>query len=91
MECHVDRDNPYRDLALEYFERCEVYDGRVCSGKYGGIAVPAGHEESALVNRNAQDVIKSICHRTGILRADLVKAIQKVASENYREEMENGR
>lgn len=41
------------ELALEYEQRCEAFDRRVCTGTRNGVAMPMNASESAQINRNA--------------------------------------
>lgn len=57
----------YYKLAMEYHDRTEAYDQRVCSRKTTrGIAVPYSGQERQLVNRNAKMVFQDIANREGL-------------------------
>jgi hypothetical protein len=50
-------------LAKEYYERCDAFDAKVCSGKGRDGPMPVGDEEFRAVNRNAAEVLRDVRKR----------------------------
>lgn len=54
----------YREMALEYCQRTEEFDRKVCTGPVVRDAIrPAGGDETSSINRNATRVLQSLSQR----------------------------
>ncbi|MDA7086495.1 hypothetical protein PH586_08900 [Pseudomonas sp. SA3-5] len=60
----TEREQQLQTIAEQYVRETEAYDRSVCTGpiRYGEIT-PATHQEFLLVNRNANQLLESLCQR----------------------------
>ncbi len=81
--------SPLVAYAMQYHERCEMFDETVCTETRGSLAYPATREQRRASNRNAKCVHADlVCHVMGSMGIDEMEArkrLQRAISETARE------
>lgn len=75
-----DRDNQLRSVAERYVHESEAYDLTVCTGGIRhGVVMPATPHERALISRNAQQLMDTLCREQcgTFTRAEIRQAVAK--------------
>ena len=75
-----ERDHQLRSIAERYVQESEAYDRTVCTGGIGRDGVlPATPREHALISRNAQQLMNTLCREQcgTFTRAEIRQAIAK--------------
>jgi hypothetical protein len=81
----TERDQQLQAIAEQYVRETEAYDRTVCTGpiRYGEIS-PASPRELALVNRNAKELMNSLCQRhPQFTRSEIFRAVQKLDRQGW--------
>ena len=73
--------NPLVAYAMEYHERCEMFDVAVCTKTRGGIAYPATGEQRRAIAQNSRhvraDLIPHVMADLGVEHRDAAKRLQE--------------
>ncbi len=69
------------EMAKAYYEKCAVFDARVCTAisPRSGEPIPADERELALVNRNARKMIQELAREYCVSRWYVEHSIQRYA------------
>lgn len=82
----TERDQQLQAIAEQYVRETEAYDRTVCTGpiRHGEIT-PVTTRELALVNRNAQELMLSLCQRNPqFTRAEIRHAVHALERKGWR-------
>lgn len=75
---HSERDQQLHQVAERYLRESEAYDRTVCTGPIRhGVVMPATSHERALISRNAQQLMDTLCreHHGTFTRTEIRRAV----------------
>jgi len=81
----TERDQLLQSIAEQYVRETEAYDRTVCTGpiRHGSI-VPVTSRQRALVSRNAQELMTSLCQRhPQFTRAEIRRAVSDLDRQGW--------
>jgi hypothetical protein len=82
----TERDQQLQSIAEQYVRETEAYDRSVCTGpiRHGAILPVTAHQR-ALVIRNAQELMLSLCQRhPQFTRAEIRRAVHDLDRQGFR-------